>query len=218
MIVGVVCEGSTDSAVLRAVCAEVLGNAGLVFRLLQPDFDRIRQRDPAAPGPGWQGVRKFLQDPANMYMAATLDVLVVQVDADIRELPEINKQLDVDEDEELRPLCSHVKGWMAGGAPDSAVIVLPRESTEAWIVAAVTRKKDVEAIDDPAQALVDAGVIRAVKGKPDKRAADYETHIPALLAKLKEPKELRAIPELARFVGKLGARARSVSAKKRSKA
>jgi len=152
MIVGIVCEGSTDSAVLRAVCADVLGKAGL------------------------------------------------------------------DEGEDLGPLCAHVKGWMAGGVPDSAVIVLPRESTEAWIVAAATRKKNVEAIDDPAQALVDAGVIGVIKGKPDKRAADYEAHIPSLLAKLKAPKELRAIPELARFVGKLNAMARAVSAKKRSEA
>lgn len=218
MIVGIVCEGSTDSAVLRAICAEVLGKEGLVFRALQPDFDRLRQRDPTAPGPGWQGVRKFLQDAANMALAAALDALVVQVDADIRKLPEVARRLVPDEDEEMGALCRHVKDWMAGGVPGSAVIVLPRESTEAWIVAAATRKKNVEAIEDPAQELVDAGVIGLTKGKPDKRAASYEGHFPSLLSKLKEPRQLEAIPELERFVGKLSRRTRAMSAKKRSKA
>lgn len=221
MIVGIVCEGSTDSTVLRAICAEILGKAGLVFRPLQPDFDRLRQRDPTALGPGWQGVRKFLKDPANMLLATRLDALVVQVDADIRKLPEIRKQLVVDEGEQaegLEPLCAHVKGWISGGVPGSAIVVLPRESTEAWIVAAAMRKKNVEAIDDPAQALVNAGIIGVVKGRPDKRAVNYEEHLPSLLAKLKEPKELGALPELARFVGKLNATARAVRAKhKRSK-
>lgn len=218
MIVGIVCEGSTDSAVLQAICAEVLGKEGLRFRALQPDFDRLRQRDPAAAGPGWQGVRKFLQDPANMLLTATLDVLVVQVDADIRRLPEIAGHLAQEGDEELSPLCAHVKGWMAGGVPDAAIIVLPRESTESWIVAAATRKKNVEGIADPAGALVDAGILGIVRGKPEKRAADYQAHFPALLSKLKDLRELRAIPELERFVGKLSARARAVSKKARSKA
>ena len=54
-------------------------------------------------------------------------------------------------------------------------------------------------------------------GKPDKRSDVYASHLPSLLSKLKRRRELAAIPELERFVGKLSARGQRVK-KKRSKA
>ena len=60
MRVGIVCEGSTDFAVLRVVCGELLGTTDFFVTLLQPRFDVLAGRAGGAPGPGWQGVRGFL--------------------------------------------------------------------------------------------------------------------------------------------------------------
>jgi hypothetical protein len=103
-------------------------------------------------------------------------VIVVHVDADIRHLVDIERHLGESADgEELEPLCDLVKGWMPGGVPESVVIVLPREATEAWLCAVTTtlHRADVEAIDKPAEALRDAGIVGARGGTAEKLAADY---------------------------------------------
>jgi hypothetical protein len=53
MRVGIVCEGTTDDVVLRAILREIIGTKEVAFSLLQPDHDRLQPRT----GPGWQGVR-----------------------------------------------------------------------------------------------------------------------------------------------------------------
>ncbi len=200
MRIGIICEGSTDDAVLRAILRETCAPADLVFSSLQPQVDAIGH---VALG-GWQAVRKFLQQSSATIVAAQLDMIIVQVDADIRGLPEIVKQLDAEGgDEALDPLCRHLKSWMTAGVPESVIIVLPRESTESWLIAASTKRKNVEMIETPARALAAAGLIARPKGKGAKAPADFGKLVAPLLPRLKKPSELAAVPELQRFVGKV---------------
>jgi hypothetical protein len=209
--VGIVCEGSTDFAVLRVVCGALLGTRDLTVTLLQPRFDALAGRAGGTPGPGWQGVRAFLQQMGPRLAAAAQDILVVHVDADIRHRPEIRKHLGVSEAaDELSPLCDHVKGWMTGGVPESVVIVLPREATEAWLCAVATHRTNVEGIAKPADELRRVGVLGARGGAADKRAAEYEALAAGLAPILRDPRELAKVPELARFAGKVAARAKAV--------
>lgn len=219
MRIGIICEGSTDSAVLRAIVREVCAPPDLVFSALQPRSDAIGQ---VGLG-GWQAVRKFLQQASATILAAQLDMIIVHVDADIRELDEVAKHLDAEAgDEALDPLCRHVKSWMTAGVPESVIIVLPRESTEAWLLAANTRRKHVETIGNPAQELAGAGIIAHPTGKGAKDPAEFVRLLAPLLPKLKKPSELAGVPELQRFVSKIGHRASrlklAAKAAKRSRA
>lgn len=209
MRVGIVCEGSTDFAVLRVLCGELLGARDLVPTLLQPRLDLLAARAGDTAGPGWQGVRAFLQRAA--LAAADHDVIVVHVDADIRHLPEIARHLGADADgEDLEPLCDHVKSWMTGGVPGSVVIVLPREATDAWLCAVATHRANVEGIAEPADELRDAGLIGARGGTAEKRAIEYAALAVGLGPLVRDRRKLAKVPELARFVGKIAARARAV--------
>lgn len=217
MRVGIVCEGSTDDRVLRAVCREVLGADGLVLTLLQPDMDALRARAPGA-GTGWQAVRAFLRQAGAGLAAATFDILVIQVDADLRLLPEIRKVLADSDSDALDALCDHVKSWIPGGVPESAVIALPRESIEAWLVAAATRMHDVEGLPKPVEDLCDAGLLERRDNGPYKDSKRYEALAAQLAPLLRDRRRLPKVPELERFAGKLAARANAVrkGARKRS--
>jgi hypothetical protein len=211
MRIGIVCEGSTDFAVLRGVCTEILGRKDLSISLLQPRFDALAGRAGGAPGPGWQGVRSFLRQAGPRLGAAPQDVIVVHVDADIRHLPEIKKQLGESADgEDLAPLCDHVKSWMAGSVPESVVIVLPREAIEAWLCAVATRRADVERIEKPAEDLRSAGVLGTRGEVAEKLASTYAMLAERLGPLLRDRRALSKVPELARFAGKLAVRAKSV--------
>jgi hypothetical protein len=209
--VGIVCEGSTDFAVLRVVCGELLGTRDLSVTLLQPRFDALVGRAGGAPGPGWQGVRAFLRQTVGTLAAADQDVIVVHVDADLRHLPEIGKHLGESADgEELGPLCDHVKSWMPGGVPESVVIVLPREATEAWLCAVATHRADVESIRKPADELRGAGVVGDRGGAAEKLAAAYAGLAAGLAPLLRDRRRLARVRELERFVGKIAARTKAV--------
>jgi hypothetical protein len=200
MRIGIICEGGTDDAVLRAILRETCAPGDLVFSSLQPKVDEIGHIGLG----GWQAVRKFLQQSSAMIIAAQLDMIIVQVDADVRRLPEITKHLDAEDgDEELDPLCRHIKGWMSAGVPESVIIVLPRESTEAWLIAASTNLKKIETIEGPARVLADMGLIAGSKGKGAKNPAAFGDLVARLLPSLKKPAKLAAVPELERFVSKI---------------
>jgi hypothetical protein len=109
--VGIVCEGTTDFPVLRQVVIGVFGPATEVA-LLQPRTDMLRGKSNA---PGWQGVRAFCAS-AVAHVASAHDVLVFHVDADVRD--KVGQQLEAaDDDEDLTPLCRHVKTWLGGWSP-----------------------------------------------------------------------------------------------------
>ena len=105
MQVGIVCEGSTDYEVLKTIAAEILAAHEPTFSLLQPPFDRLqRLADDRKPAGGWQAVRSYLR--AGRLRVAMLDLVIVHVDASIRKLPELARDLD---DDELETLCEHVE-------------------------------------------------------------------------------------------------------------
>src|SRR5262249_34191390 len=162
--------------VLRAVIRELSGTVELTFSLLQPNKNNLVPQS----GPGWQGVRKFLQMSKGGLDLSALDMIVVHVDADIRMLPEIKLHLTSEAgDHDPAPLCRHVKSWMAAGVPPSVLIVLPRERTEAWLLAANSKKKDVESIPEPDKQLPDPGS----RGKRDKSVPAYQELVKPLLPK-----------------------------------
>lgn len=211
MRVGIVCEGSTDFAVLRVVCGELLGTADLWETMLQPRFDALAGRAGGAPGPGWQGVRAFLQKAGPSLGAAAHDVVVVHVDADVCHLPEVAKHLGASAaEEDLAPLCDLVKSWMSGEVPPAVVVVLPREATEAWLCAVATHRADVERLPRPAEELREAGVVGTRGGTAEKQAVVYAALAGGLGPLLRDRRKLGKVPELERFVGKMAARAKVV--------
>jgi hypothetical protein len=207
MRVGIICEGSTDFVVLEALALDLLPADECV--LLHPDFDKLQSTGDPSHAPGWQGVRKFLQTSGPALGLLVYDMLVIQVDASIRKLKELKLPLPEEDDagpEALEALREHVESWATGELPESAVIVLPREELEAWLVAAHTNLKDVEAIEDPVGELTSRGLIKMKKDKPDKDSKVYRTLAVSLVKLAREPKKVRNMPELERFVGELRAR------------
>jgi hypothetical protein len=205
MWVNIVCEGSTDFPVLETVIRSAIPKSRPAFRHIQPDFDALRENRPGTPGTGWQGVRRFLKSPSLAVALENCDILVVQVDASIRKLDEIAKHLlNIGEVVlVLDPLRDHVAGWFGETPKDKAVIVLPKENTEAWLVAVHTRRHNVEEIEDPAQELAVKGLIPAGRSDPWKAQATYLELAAPLAGFVKDEKRLRGVPELERFVGEL---------------
>lgn len=205
MRVGIVCEGITDFVVLEAIAGAVLADRQPTFTLLQPDHDRVRRPgDPRSAG-GWQAVRAFLEEGNAQLSLARIDVVIVKVDASVRLSGELVPSL---EDDDLETLCDHVKAWIGEPIPESVVITLPCEEIETWLVAAHTRRKDVEAMEDPARVLVDEGLLGTRNGRPDKKSTDYKRLSESLQRRVGDRKLLRAIPELERLCSKLRTRAR----------
>lgn len=206
MKVGIICEGPTDFAVLEALALDLIDAQQCI--LLQPDFDRLRTGDSSAGG-GWQNVRKFLQSSSVGLAIDKFDIVVIQVDASIRKNLKKLRASSAGEPE-LASLCDHVKGWAEDGLPASAVIALPREDIEAWLLAATTQVKNVEENEDPVVELSNRGIVgRRKDGTADKSAESYRQLSKALIRLAKERKERARVPELDRFVSKLESRARA---------
>ena len=204
MDVRIVCEGSTDWTVLEVVVRAALGDAQTTVAIVQPDFDALRSKTPDVLATGWTGVRAYLRGGGAQVAAEHCDTFVVQVDADIRTRPQIAEAVGGQPDPAgLDSLCDHVKGWFAGGVPASVVIVLPREATEAWLLAVHTRIVDVESIFDPARELVARGLIGGEQHVPAKGEIAYRKLAAPLARVVGDRKALARVPELERFVGKL---------------
>jgi hypothetical protein len=215
MRVGVICEGSTDFAVIEALALELMPADECVQ--LHPNFDRLRAGDMSA-GTGWQAVRKFLRNAGPGLGLGLYDALIVQVDASIRltgELAKAKLRACADGEPDLLPLCEHVRSWAEGSLPEGAVIALPREDLESWLLAAHTNLKHVEAETDAAEELAARGLIaRTTKGAPNKDATRYRELSGALTQLAKQPKKRREVAELDRFVDKLLSLARAIRRKK----
>ena len=223
MDIRIVCEGPTDSAVLRVVLGVVLKDYIPVINMIHPDEDALRkkpnERPPGTLGPGWQGVRAWLKRGAAVHAAmAGADLLVVHVDADIRRDNEIARSLRAAEssEDDLDPLCEHVKTWFTGGVPPNAIVVLPREATEAWLLAVHSRLINVEADSMPAKTLQATDLIGPKGGEPHKRPARYRALAASLAVLIADNKQLARVPELERFVNKLRSRARAVRRAKKA--
>ncbi|WP_437753848.1 hypothetical protein [Sorangium sp. So ce1389] len=208
MRVGVICEGSTDFAIIEALALELIQADECV--LLQPSFDRLQAGDTSI-GTGWQAVRKFLRQSGPALGLGVYDVIVVQVDASVRLVGEVQRQLRErsDDEPELAPLCEHVRGWANGTLPSTAVVALPREEIENWLLAAHTNLRSVEAFPDAAEVLAERGLIaRRKNGDPDKDANRYRALAAPLVRLAGQPRRRRHVAELDRFVCKLLAVAR----------
>jgi hypothetical protein len=218
MRVGIICEGKTDFVVLEALALALGGATECV--LLQPDFDRLKARD-FLSGTGWQAVRKYLRQNAVALGLGVYDLLVVHVDASIRHKHELQKAKlrAADPDEaELAPLCEHVRSWAGGGLPEGAIIALPREELESWLVAAHTNIKDVEAVTDPAEELAVRGLVaRFEDGTPEKTEERYTALRDPLVALARDRRKRAAIAELERFVVKLDAARRRHAASRKAR-
>lgn len=219
MRVFIVCEGPTDFAVLRLVVRAVVPGPDLIVELAQPDLDALRAKEVGAVAAGWTGVRTYLQSAASTLLARQVDVLIVQVDADIRRARQIENKLRsaAPDEPDLEPLCEHVKSWFAGGVPASAIVVLPRDATEAWLLAVQTRTIDVEADPAPAATLLARGLLAATaRGDASKQTAVYVELAAPLASLLVDKKQLARVPELERFVDKLRSRAHALRRAKKS--
>jgi hypothetical protein len=216
----IVCEGSTDFPVLRLVVRAVLPEPDLIVEFVQPDLDALKAKAVGAIAPGWTGVRTYLQSAASTLLARQVDVLIVHVDADVpRVAPQIARKLrDASSDEpDLAPLCDHVKSWFAGGVPESAIVVIPRDATEAWLLAVQTRAIDVESNLAPASTLRAKGLLASTaRGDPNKERAVYAKLAAPLGDLIADRKQLARVPELERFVGKLRSRARALRRAKKA--
>jgi len=211
MRVGIICEGITDFVILEAIVYAVIDADDCA--LLQPDFDRLQLRDAEQRlAPGWQGVRKFLSESAPALKVSVYDVLLIQVDASIRYLQEIQRRLStpVDPSDDLQPLRDLVKGWAGRELPESAVVTLPREDLEAWLLASHTNRKGIEGILSPGTVLVELGVLQEKNGKPHKTEEKYRELAPALARLVKNHRKLREVRELERTTDGLRRRARAV--------
>lgn len=216
MRVGIICEGPSDFVLLEALALDLLPADECVQ--LHPDFDKLQSTGDPSHAPGWHGVRAFLQSSGPALALPVFDVLVIQVDASIRKLKELklHQPDEADQLESLEPLCDHVKSWAPGGLPESAVIALPREDIEAWLVAAHTKIKDVESLENPAAELAAQGIVETTKkGRPSKDPKVYRKLAVPLVKLARDAKKVRSVPELERFANKLRARARKVRGSKR---
>jgi hypothetical protein len=183
---------------------------------LQPPLDNLS----GAPEPsGWQAVRAFCRKNCERLAASVHDLIVIHVDADVRhkvakELVQPAEEGD-DAGEDLAALCAHVRSWLGAAPPPGTVIVLPKEQSEAWLLAAHTQIKDVEAVAQPKDILVEKRLLPVEER--ERTTAVYTRLAGPLERVLTDPKRLKAVGELARFVGKLQQGKRAVLQAKKAK-
>jgi len=203
MSIGIICEGTTDFVILRPIVERIcVGHAAV---LMQPAKDGLRPD----LGGGWQAVRKFLREIAPALDASPHAAFVVHVDADIREIGEIRPIVEEavrganagaerrEAEDDLTVLCDHVKSWATGGLSYKAIVVLPREASASWLLAAHTNIKAPEDEKAPDEMLRQRGLVSG-KSRPE-----YEKLAAALLPMLSDRKKLQRLLELQRFVEKL---------------
>lgn len=205
LVVGFVCEGSTDIVVLRRVVESVLGD--IDPRPLQPETDAL-DRQAVGTLAGWSEVRAWCQRASSLDeyfdpdVGDPLDLLVVAVDLDIAIRAGITKHpvnLDAYDASEL---CKIIKSWLPAPLPGRVIIAIPVMAIEAWILAATfPRLRNFESINDPARLLVDKGKIEMGRNGPWKRVIEYRSFADTIASKLKQVR--KSCGEASRFTIKL---------------
>lgn len=184
----VIAEGETDKIVLDAFIEAILGDAGFVSTLIQPETSRAFGHA-GAHGGGWKGVRAKcfeMRDrggvEAGGYLANT-DILLVHVDGEVADDPEVACAKPCPPPSDTADaLRQTVLSWMGGDTGDPRVVVaIPMKETEAWVVAALrpgekllqgTGEACFECRDKPS-ALLAGGAPRLLRsGK--KHKSDYQ--------------------------------------------
>jgi len=205
LVVGFVCEGSTDIVVLRRVVESVLGD--IDQRNLQPETDAL-DRQVVGTRAGWSEVRAWCERVASLDeyfdpdVGEPLDLLVVAVDLDIAINAGLTKRPSNLSAYDASELCKVIKSWLPTPLPGRVVIVIPVMATEAWVLAATfPRLQNLQSIVDPASVLVGKGKIEMGRNGPWKRVKEYRGFADMVASKLKRVRA--ACGEADRFVTKL---------------
>jgi hypothetical protein len=165
---GVVAEGPTDHAVIEKVLATLTpADTDLRVLAIQPEssdaFGGFGQH-----GGGWKGVRSWCEQTRQVpgglpgYLSAAygppLDVLLVQVDADVAGDAEIGVEKACPPARATTDALRKVMlQWLGPDAPPrKLVLVVPSKSTEAWVLAALASERNeaipgIECLPEPAR-------------------------------------------------------------------
>jgi len=177
LIVGFVCEGSTDVVILRAFVEAVIGP--IETRALQPETDELDRSLPGA-ATGWSEVKAWCErlssydDYFSPLVGDPLDLLVIAMDLDIAIRAGLQKQPANLKAYDAKALCDIVKSWMPAPLHGRVVITIPVMSVEAWILAALfPRLNRPEQESAPAELLVNRRRIGMGSTGPWKRASEY---------------------------------------------
>lgn len=155
--ISVVCEGPTDTEVIRAVVERHLDR--YVLTQLQPEQSRFAGH--AGPhGGGWRGVCGWCESVRSQGGLAasgvhlTSDVLIVHVDADIAGDAEIACAAPCPPpDATVESLRRVVLAWLGEtSVPARLVLCIPAQATEAWVLAGVVPDHPHAEPCDPASA------------------------------------------------------------------
>ena len=205
LVVGFVCEGSTDIIILRRIAEELLGD--IDFRTLQPATDAL-DRQGVGGAAGWSEVRAWCQrveafdDIFDPFIGDPIDLLVIAIDLDIAIRAGVQKPQANLKAYDAKELCKIVKGWLPSPIPDAVVIAIPVMALESWILAATfpgIKAPELEA--QPAQVLVDRKKIEMGRNGPWKRAVEYRPFAEQVAKKLKKVREKCA--EAERYAAKI---------------
>lgn len=204
-VVGFVCEGSTDVAVLKRVVEQVLGN--VEARVLQPEVDALDRQPPGSRG-GWSEVRAWCQrvesfdDYFAPFVGDPLDALVIALDLDCAISAGLTKRPENLDAYDAAGLCRMIKSWLRGPIPREVIIAIPVMAIEAWVLAALyPRSQRPEAVPDPARVLVARGRIPNGSNGPWKRVLEYREFAGRVASVLSRVRGL--CPEANRFAEKL---------------
>lgn len=205
LVVGFVCEGSTDIVVLRRIVEQVVGP--IDARTLQPQTDELDRTVPGSPA-GWSEVRAWcerLRDYNELFeppVGDPFDLIIIGVDLDIAVRAGIYKMPENLKAYDATALCEVVKSWLATPVPFKLIIVIPAMAIEAWILAAMFPKRPRPEMElKPAQVLVQRGKMEQGANGPWRQARRYSGFANIVAAKLKAVRS--ACPEADRFVAKL---------------
>lgn len=161
MRIGIVAEGSTDLAILRAVVEHLLGEEAVVTPL-QPQQSPLGDHGP--DGSGWRGVRGWCRGDghrASPIDGGLVDVLLVHLDADVALRCDFVAEEGVDRqpcpppEATVDPLRQVVHRWLAAADRADVVLAVPSMATDTWVLVAsfgqwTDHLTDVECDPDPA--------------------------------------------------------------------
>lgn len=140
-----VCEGSTDEIVLKAILFSYLQSPDFTVDTIQPERSGI-QGEPAEHGTGWKGVRGWCQMvraagglEAMRALETEVDLLIIHVDAEIVFEAEHNAgQTCPPPEQNVIQAERIVMSWLGlQQLPQNVVIWAPSMMTEAWILRAL---------------------------------------------------------------------------------
>ena len=215
-VAALVCEGQSDVPILRAILEKLW--PGIEVRTLQPLLDATGKNATGAQA-GWTAVRSWcaqndLREIDDPLVGSRPDVLIVAIDVDIALEAGVVQRPTAARAYDARALCRAVRSWLSTPIPPSIIIALPAMAIETWVIAArYTNEKHPENIANPAQYLVDKGLLWSspTDSKPMKYLPVYTRDFgPAVAQRLKRVR--KACGEAERTCKKIEQRRAAVEA------